>query len=102
MVKSANVLGTVYKIEIHKISEDNDLKENGWAGYCNGSLKLIVVADVNGDESVITEPIYRHRFLRKRGYFPFRKKLMTAEIPITLFGMFLLTVVFPLMVTILS
>jgi len=34
MVKKANVLGTDYKIEVRKISEDTDLKENGWSGYC--------------------------------------------------------------------
>lgn len=50
MVKSANVLGTKYKIEIHKISEDKDLKNNGWGGYCNESLKLIVVADTSETE----------------------------------------------------
>lgn len=50
MVKSANVLGTEYKIEVHKISEDNELKNNGWGGYCNEILKLIVVADVNEEE----------------------------------------------------
>lgn len=49
MVKSANVLGTKYKIEIHKISEDKDLKNNGWGGYCNETLKQIVLADT-GEE----------------------------------------------------
>ena len=50
MVKKANVLGTDYKIEVRKISEDTDLKENGWSGYCNETLKLIVVGDVHDDE----------------------------------------------------
>lgn len=50
MVKSANVLGTKYSIEIHKTSEDNYLKNNNWCGYCNENLKLIVIADTNEEE----------------------------------------------------
>ena len=50
MVKKANVLGTKYKIEVRKISEDECLHKNGWAGYCNETLKLIVIGDVNGEE----------------------------------------------------
>lgn len=81
MVKSANVLGTVYKVEIHKISEDSSLKDNGWCGYCNESLKLIVVADVNEQEyyknctedekRIIEKDILRHElthaFLNESG-----------------------------------
>ena len=29
-----NVLGTEYKIETHKVSEDKYLEENSLAGYC--------------------------------------------------------------------
>lgn len=73
MVKSANVLGTKYKIEIHKISEDNELKNNNWSRYCNESLKLIVVSDVNDEDyykncteeekTVIEKEILRHELM---------------------------------------
>ena len=80
MVKSANVLGTKYTIKVRKISEDRDLHENGWGGYCNESLKLIVIGDVNGEEyndcteeekKVIEKEILRHElthaFLNESG-----------------------------------
>lgn len=81
MVKEANVLGTKYKIEIHKISEDNDLKNNNWSGYCNESLKLIVISDVNDEDyykdctdeekTIIEKEILRHElthaFLNESG-----------------------------------
>lgn len=51
MQKAVNILGTEYKIEIHKISEDIELKDNGWGGYCNETLKLIVLSDVDEDEN---------------------------------------------------
>ena len=37
-----NVLGTEYKIETHKVSEDKYLEENSLAGYCGEESKLIV------------------------------------------------------------
>ena len=45
-----NVLGTDYKIEIHKFSEDDYLKRNDWEGYCDEDLKLIVIADFDEKE----------------------------------------------------
>ena len=45
-----NILGTEYKIETHKISEDEKLKKNHWAGYCDEELKIIVIADMNETE----------------------------------------------------
>ena len=45
-----NVLGTKYKIEIHKISEDDVLKKNHWCGYCSEEMKEIVIADMTEDE----------------------------------------------------
>ena len=70
MVNSVNVLGTEYKVETHKISEDNTLKSNGWSGYCDETLKLIVVADTSEEEYypnmtdeaklIMTKEILRH------------------------------------------
>ena len=48
--KSVNVLGTEYKIEQHKISEDEVMKKNSYAGYCADIAKLIVYADTTEDE----------------------------------------------------
>ena len=41
-----NILGTKYKVETHKISEDETLKRNQWAGYCGEESKEIVIADM--------------------------------------------------------
>ena len=41
------ILGTKYKIETHKISEDRTLMDNQWAGYCGEDSKLIVIADMS-------------------------------------------------------
>lgn len=45
-----DVLGTRYRIEVHKISEDDYLKENHFDGYCSEYEKLIVVADVTEED----------------------------------------------------
>lgn len=45
-----NILGTEYRIETHKVSEDEYLKENRLAGYCGEEDKLIVVADMSEKE----------------------------------------------------
>lgn len=47
---SVNVLGTEYRIEIHKVSEDSYLKENLLSGYCAEESKLIVIADMSEKE----------------------------------------------------
>lgn len=41
-----NILGTKYKIETHKISEDSFLRDNKWSGYCGEESKVIVIADM--------------------------------------------------------
>ena len=41
-----SILGTTYKIETRKISQDELLLKNRWAGYCSEDSKLIVVADM--------------------------------------------------------
>lgn len=50
MKSYVDVLGTRYKIEIHKISEDSYLEENKFDGYCSEYQKLIVIADVNEEK----------------------------------------------------
>lgn len=45
-----NILGTKYKIETHKISEDETLRKNRWVGYCGEESKLIVIADMSEKE----------------------------------------------------
>lgn len=45
-----NVLGTEYRIETHKVSEDSYLEENKLAGYCGEEEKLIVVADMSEEK----------------------------------------------------
>lgn len=50
MKKTVMILGTEYKIEIHKISEDETLNDNSWAGYCCSEKPLIVIADLDDDK----------------------------------------------------
>ena len=50
MSKKVNILGTTYKIETHKISEDNYLERNNWAGYCNEEIKEIIIADMSEEK----------------------------------------------------
>jgi len=45
-----NVLGTVYTIETHKVSEDEYMQKNHLAGYCGEESKLIVIADMSEKE----------------------------------------------------
>lgn len=47
MKKSVSVLGTKYSITRRNFDKDAVLKENSFAGYCNGVLKEIVVADAS-------------------------------------------------------
>ena len=47
---TVNILGTEYKIEIRKISEDKILKENNYSGYCCDDEPLIIIADANEEE----------------------------------------------------
>lgn len=63
-----NVLGTEYKIETHKVSEDKYLEENSLAGYCGEESKLIVVADMSEEKyfdlSEEEQKSYRKKTLR--------------------------------------
>ena len=45
--RTVDVLGTEYTIETHKVSEDEYLKNNKFAGYCEEDTKLIVIADMS-------------------------------------------------------
>lgn len=49
-MKKIDVLGAEYEICTHKISEDNTLKQNHWAGYCNEFTKQIVLSDFTEQE----------------------------------------------------
>lgn len=49
-LKSVNILGTEYRIETHKVSEDEYLKYNQLSGYCAEESKLIVIADMSEKE----------------------------------------------------
>ena len=41
-----NILGTKYYIITRKISEDETLKHNQWAGYCGEESKEIAITDI--------------------------------------------------------
>lgn len=67
--RKINILGTEYRIETRKISEDETMKKNQWSGYCDENEKLIVVADMTEKEFVDidseeSQEQYRNRTLR--------------------------------------
>lgn len=67
--KVVNVLGTEYRIEEHKVSEDEYMKENRLSGYCGEESKLIVVADMSekeffSDMNEKEQEIYRKKTFR--------------------------------------
>ena len=64
-----NILGTEYRIETHKVSEDSYLEENKLVGYCGECSKLIVVADMSEEKyfpymDETEKETYRKRTLR--------------------------------------
>ena len=63
-----DILGTKYKIEEHKVSEDRKLRDNQWAGYCGEESKMIVIADLSEktyfDMSDMERETYRKSILR--------------------------------------
>lgn len=69
MKDKVSILGTEYRIETHKVSEDEWLEKKHLAGYCGEESKLIVVADMSEktyfdgmDER--EQEIYRKKVLR--------------------------------------
>lgn len=69
MKDKVNVLGTVYTIETHKVSEDEYMQKNHLAGYCCEESKLIVIADMSekeyfADMDEREQEIYRKKTLR--------------------------------------
>lgn len=69
MKNKVNVLGTDYTIEVHKVSEDDYLRENRCSGYCAEESKLIVIADMSEsqyftDMGEREQDIYRKKTLR--------------------------------------
>lgn len=64
-----NILGTKYKVMTRKISEDETLKNNRWAGYCGEESKEIVIADMSEkqffpDMNEDERELYRKKTLR--------------------------------------
>lgn len=49
-MQTVNVLGTEYTIEVRKVSEDEYMKDNQLAGYCEEENKRIVIADMSEKE----------------------------------------------------
>lgn len=86
MKNSVNILGTEYKIERHKVSEDKTLKENHFAGYCDEEEKLIVFGDVSEDKyfdmSEQAKKTFEKRYCDTRLYMPFSTKAVCLMIQI--------------------
>ena len=69
MTRMVDILGTEYRIETHKVSEDSYLKENHLAGYCCEDNKLIVIADMSEEEyftgmDEVAQKVYYKKTLR--------------------------------------
>lgn len=67
--RKVNILGTEYKIETHKVSEDSFMEEKRLAGYCEEENKLIVVADMSEEKYFVdmdekAQETYRKKTLR--------------------------------------
>ena len=67
--RKINILGTEYRIETHKVSEDSYLEEKRLAGYCGEESKLIVIADMSEEKYFSgmdekEQEVYRKRTLR--------------------------------------
>lgn len=67
--RKINILGTEYRIETRKVSEDRFLEDNKLAGYCGEEEKLIVVADMSEEKyfagmDEMAQEIYRKKTLR--------------------------------------
>ena len=71
MTDKINVLGTEYRVEVRKISEDLELKRYGRAGYCDRTTKSIVVADLS-EEGVTDIPV--------EGRSDYEKEILRHEI----------------------
>lgn len=67
-----SILGVPYKIETHKISEDEVLDKNKFDGYCSMSGRLIVIAD-------LTEEKY-FKWLCENEKNAYRKQVLRHEI----------------------
>lgn len=50
MVKTVNILGTEYRIEVHKRSEDEFMAKRHCDAYCSEYGKFIVISDVTEKE----------------------------------------------------
>lgn len=64
-----DILGTEYRIETHKVSEDSYMEGKGLAGYCEEENKLIVVADMSEEKYFVgmdekAQETYRKKTLR--------------------------------------
>lgn len=64
-----DILGTEYRIEIHKVSEDSYMEKKGLAGYCEEENKLIVIADMSEEKYFVgmdekAQETYRKKTLR--------------------------------------
>lgn len=64
-----DILGTEYRIETHKVSEDSYMEGKGLAGYCEEENKLIVVADMSEGKYFVgmdekAQETYRKKTLR--------------------------------------
>lgn len=69
MGKIVNILGTEYTIETRKVSEDDFMEKNHYAGYCAEEKKLIIIADMTekpyfDDMDEYEIEAYRKRTLR--------------------------------------
>ena len=71
-----NILGTKYKVKVKKISEDETLFKNKWAGYCGEESKEIVIADMSEkqyfpDMNEDEQESYRKKTLRHEIFHAF-------------------------------
>lgn len=49
-MKKVNILGTTYTVKKVKISENEELRDNSWAGVCGSLRKEILIGDASETE----------------------------------------------------
>lgn len=71
-MQTVNILGTEYRIETHKVSEDSYLQKEQLAGYCDEESKLIVIADMSEEKYF--------PYMDEKSQETYRKKTLRHEI----------------------
>lgn len=63
--RMVNVLGTPYSVEVKKYDDDPLFYDSGFAGYCDGHIKRIVLCDLKSHKDFKDDPEEKLRVITK-------------------------------------